>query len=88
VFANKIARAIISQNILQEGGIDVVGVSLNESQVADPMAHFYRNTFGESRETIFQEAIKVAKEEVESLIYFHPRYRNDAKWSNTGFHLI
>ncbi len=30
-FANKIARAIISQNICQEGGIDVVGVSLNES---------------------------------------------------------
>ncbi len=31
VFANKIAQAIISQNIWQEGGIDVVGVSLNES---------------------------------------------------------
>ncbi len=29
VFANKIARAIISQNIWQEGGIDVVEVSLN-----------------------------------------------------------
>ncbi len=30
-FANKIARVIISQNIWQEGGIDVVGVSFNES---------------------------------------------------------
>ncbi len=29
-FANKIAWAIIRQNIWQEGGIDVVGVSLNE----------------------------------------------------------
>jgi hypothetical protein len=28
-FANKIAQAIINQNIWQEGGIDVVGVSLN-----------------------------------------------------------
>jgi hypothetical protein len=45
-----------------------VGVSLNESQAADLMAHFYTNTFDEAREAIFQEAIKVAKEEVESLI--------------------
>jgi hypothetical protein len=67
-FANKFAQAIISQNIWQEGGIDVGGVSLNESQVADLMAHFYINTFDEAREAIFQEAIKVAKEEVESLI--------------------
>jgi hypothetical protein len=67
-FANKIARAIISQNIWQEGGIDVVGVSLNESQVADLTAHFYTNTFDEAREAIFQEAIKAAEEEVESLI--------------------
>jgi hypothetical protein len=67
-FANKIVRAIISQNIWQEGGIDVVGVSLNESQVADLMAHFHTNTFDKAREAIFQEAIKAAKEEVESLI--------------------
>jgi hypothetical protein len=45
-----------------------VGVSLNESQIADLMAHFYTNTFGKEMEAIFQEAIKVAKEEVESLI--------------------
>jgi hypothetical protein len=45
-----------------------VGVSLNESQVADLTAHFYTNTFDEAREAIFQEAIKAAKEEVESLI--------------------
>jgi hypothetical protein len=67
-FANKIAWAIISQNIWQEGGIDVVEVSLNESQVADLTTHFYTNTFDEAREAIFQEAIKAAKEEVESLI--------------------
>ncbi len=67
-FVNKIAWAIISQNIWQEGGIDVVGVSLNESQVADLMAHFYTNTFDKAREAIFQEAIKVANKEVESLI--------------------
>ena len=30
-FVNKIVQAIICQNIWQEGGIDVVGVSLNES---------------------------------------------------------
>jgi hypothetical protein len=30
-FANKIDQAIICQNIWQEGGVDVVGVSLNES---------------------------------------------------------
>jgi hypothetical protein len=67
-FANKIDKAIISQNIWQEGGIDVVGVLLNESQVADLTAHFYTNTFDEAREAIFQEAIKAAEEEVESLI--------------------
>ncbi len=67
-FANKSAQAIISQNIWQEGGIDVVGVSLNESQVADLRAHFYTNTFDKAREAIFQEAIKAAKEGVESLI--------------------
>ncbi len=67
-FANKIAQTILSQNNWQEGGIDVVGVSLNESQVALLMAHFYTNTFDEAREAIFQEAIKAAKEEVESLI--------------------
>jgi hypothetical protein len=67
-FSNKTARAIISQNIWQEGGIDVVGVSLNESQVADLTAHFYTQSFDEAREAIFQEAVKVAKEEVESLI--------------------
>ena len=67
-FANKIAQAVICQNIWQEEGIDVVGVSLNESQVADLMAHFYTNTFDKAREAIFQEAIKAAKEEVESLI--------------------
>ncbi len=65
-----------------------MGVSLNESQVADLAAHFYANTFDKAREAIFQEAIKEAKEEVESLIQFHSRYRNDAKWGNTGFHLI
>ncbi len=42
-----------------------MGVSLNESQVADLMVHFYTNTFDEAREAIFQEAIKVAEEEVE-----------------------
>jgi hypothetical protein len=68
VFANEIAQAVICQNILQESGIDVVGVSLNESQVADLMAHSYTNTFDKAREAIFQEAIKAAKEEVESLI--------------------
>jgi hypothetical protein len=45
-----------------------VGVSLNESQVADLTVHFHRNTFDKAREAIFQEAIKVSKEEVESLI--------------------
>jgi hypothetical protein len=45
-----------------------VGVSLDESQVADLMAHFHTNTFDETREAIFQEAIKAAKEEVEILI--------------------
>ncbi len=47
-----------------------MGVSLNESQVADLMAHFSTstNTFDNARETIFQEAIKAAKKEVESLI--------------------
>jgi hypothetical protein len=53
-------------NLYQQ--IDVVGVLLNESQVADLMVHFYTNTFDEAREAIFQEAIKAAKEEVESLI--------------------
>jgi hypothetical protein len=68
MFANKIAQAAICQNIWQEGGIDVVGVSLIKSQVADLTVHFYTNTFDKAREAIFQEAIKVAKEEVESLI--------------------
>ncbi len=86
--ANKIARAIIRQNIWQEGGIDVVGVSLNESQVADLTAHFNTNTFDKAREGIFQEAIKAANKEVDNLILFQSRYRNDAKWGNTGFHLI
>jgi hypothetical protein len=67
-FANKTAQAVICQNIWQEGGIDVVGVSLNESHVADLTAHFSTNTFDKAREAIFQEAIKAAKEEVESLI--------------------
>ncbi len=67
-FAKKIAWAIICKNIWQEGGIDVVGVSLHESQVADLMAHFSTNTFDTAREAIFQETIKMAKEEVESLI--------------------
>jgi hypothetical protein len=32
------------------------------------MEHFYTNTFDKAREANFQEAIKAAKEEVESLI--------------------
>jgi hypothetical protein len=67
-FANKLAQAIICQNIWQEDGIDIVKVSLNESQVADLTAHFYTSTFDKAREAIFQEAIKATKEEVESLI--------------------
>jgi hypothetical protein len=67
-FANEIAQAVMSKNIWQEGGIDIVGVSLNESQVADLTAYFPTNTFEEAREAIFQEAIKAAKEAVESLI--------------------
>jgi hypothetical protein len=67
-FANKIARAVICQNIFQEGGIDVVGISLNESQEADLIAHFHTNAVDKAREAIFQEAIRAAKEEVESLI--------------------
>jgi hypothetical protein len=46
----------------------LMGVSLNESQVADLTAHFYTNTFDKAREAIFQEAIKAAKEKLESLI--------------------
>ncbi len=60
-FANKIAGAIISQNIWQEGGIDVVGVSLNESQVADLTTHFYTNTFDEVREASFKKPLKRPK---------------------------
>jgi hypothetical protein len=45
-----------------------VGVTLNEAQVADLTAHFYTNTFDKAREAILQEAIKAAKEEMESLI--------------------
>ncbi len=45
-----------------------MGVSLNESQLADLTVHFYANTFDKARKAIFQEAIKAAKEEVESLI--------------------
>jgi hypothetical protein len=45
-----------------------VGVSLNELQVADLTVHFYTNTFDKAKEAIFQEAIKAAKEEMESLI--------------------
>jgi hypothetical protein len=42
-FANKIALAVICQNIWQEGGIDVVEVSLNESQVSkSDDAFFYK----------------------------------------------
>jgi hypothetical protein len=87
-FANKIAHTVKCQNIWQEGGIDVVGVSLNESQVADLTAHFSTNTYDKARQAIFQEAIKVAKEEVESLIEFHSRNCNDAKWGDAGFHII
>jgi hypothetical protein len=68
VFVNKIALAIISQNIWQEGRIDVVGVSLNESRVADLTAHFYTNIFDKAMEAIFQEATEAAREEVESVI--------------------
>jgi hypothetical protein len=68
VCSQSTARAIISQSIWQKGGIDVVGVSLNESQVADLTAHFYTNTFDKAREAIFQEALKAAEEEVKSLI--------------------
>ncbi len=64
-FANKIAQAVMCQNIWQECGIDNVGVSLNESQVTDLMVHFSTNTFDKAREAIFEEAIKAAKEEVE-----------------------
>ncbi len=60
-FANKIARAVICQNIWQEGGIDVVGVSLNESQVVDLMAHFSTNTFDEARGTAFKKPLKRPK---------------------------
>jgi hypothetical protein len=67
-FANKIAWTIISQNIWQEGGIDVVEVSINESQVVDLTKNFYTNTFDKAREAIFQEAIKAANKGVESLI--------------------
>jgi hypothetical protein len=56
------------KNIWLEGGIDVVGVPLNESQVADLTMHFYTNTFDKARGAIFQKAIRAAKEEVESLI--------------------
>ncbi len=45
-----------------------MGVSLNDSQVADLMAQFFTNTFDKAREAIFQKAIKAAKEEVESMI--------------------
>ncbi len=41
-----------------------MGVSLNESQVADLMVHFSTNTFDKAREAIFQEAIKAAKEDL------------------------
>jgi hypothetical protein len=56
--------------------------------VTDLMAHFSENTFDKAREAIFQEDIKVAKEEVECLILFHSRNCNDTKWGNAGFHVI
>jgi hypothetical protein len=60
-FANKTAQAIICQNIWQEGGIDVVGVSLNESQVADLMAHYYTNTFDKTGRQSIKKPLKRPK---------------------------
>ena len=60
-FANKIAHAIISQNIWQEGGIDVVEVSLNESQVADLMVYFNTNTFDEAGRQSVKKPLKLPK---------------------------
>jgi hypothetical protein len=60
-FANKIAQAIISQNIWQEGGIDVVGVSLNKSQVADLTMYFYKILLTKQGRPSFKKPLKRPK---------------------------
>jgi hypothetical protein len=59
--ANKIAWAIIRQNIWQEGGIDVVGVSLNESQVADLTLHFIQILLTNQGRQSFKKPLKRPK---------------------------
>jgi hypothetical protein len=49
-------------------GLMLWGYHLMNHRYADLTAHFYTNNFDKAREAIFQEAIKAAKKEVESLI--------------------
>jgi hypothetical protein len=60
-FANTIAQAIISQNIWQEGGIDVVEVSLTESRVADLTMHFYTILLTKQGRQSFKKPLKQPK---------------------------
>ncbi len=67
-FDNKIARGIISQNIWEQGEIDVVKATLTKSEARDLDERFSAIPFYEGRDAIFHKAIKAADSDLEDLI--------------------
>ncbi len=67
-YANKIAWAMIQENTVEGGKVDVVTLNLTESQVADWNSYFSIPSFDEAREAIFQESIQAASAAMKSLI--------------------
>lgn len=68
-YGNKIARAIMAQNIWDVGRIEVVPeYILSESETADMQAHFIAYTYTEARVALFQESIAEANDDLERLI--------------------
>ena len=67
-YANKIARAMIQDNTFEGERVDVVVLNLSDSQEADLDSYYSTASFDEARQFIFQESIKEASAEIESLI--------------------
>jgi hypothetical protein len=59
-YANKIARAVIHDNIFDGEKVDVITKNLSELEVADLDSYFCTAAFDEVREAIFHEAIQEA----------------------------
>ncbi len=67
-YANKIAQAVLEDNMFEGEKVDVIKIDLTEIQEADLDSYFVTAFFDDESDAIFQESIQRAGSDLEDLI--------------------